>query len=338
MRIAAIVISILAIAQALPGQTPRPRLPRRLAGHALGSRASATAGWDARQCSRDPHDPDTINCPVPDRNHSATYLYVRNDTIVGVGVYSRIPKREGQVAQGVWDDSLRARYERQYGTPDSVRAFVVSPVPDPRVTVWWHSATDHLAVTLAILATSAGTFGTSIEEVRTASFGDEAATAHAVGPCALVASGDGSHFDQDEIDNLWYQVDTTVAAGLFRRLSAAGYSVRSYAIPRRTAPGAVPGIVGAALAGSKCNRLVKVTHRVGVDDGGSFFAFDVNVFGVVPESTTAAGGTAVRLTDGGFQRTYRFARSQEVMQTFRPVEFGGRIKDDLLAAGALPRP
>lgn len=154
--------------------------------------------------------------------------------------------------------------------------------------------------------------------------------------CAIVAGGDiGSRFADRQVTAMWSKINAAVTTELHQRLVHQKYKAVALLVPvERTRQ--AEDLVFEQAALRRCNRVLQVSHVVAEDTSGKYFRFDVALFRAQPKRDSAATDAGITVvTIGEFQRSYRYARTQESFDNFYTGTFADQVLADLTAAGAL---
>lgn len=152
--------------------------------------------------------------------------------------------------------------------------------------------------------------------------------------CAIVAGGAvGSTFDDPKAGRVYFEVNRQVGAYIQEGLAGVGYRVVNLTVP--------PGSGGAddqilrAMVQNRCSRVLQVALVVKEDAQGPFFRFDVDLMRLQssdkPGAVPVNGVSVVPVREYG--KSYRYARTKEVFDTFYTGEFAGKVADELAASG-----
>jgi hypothetical protein len=154
--------------------------------------------------------------------------------------------------------------------------------------------------------------------------------------CAVVAGGDiGSRFTDRQVTAMWAQINSAITTELHDRLVLNKYKAVKFLVPAERSAKA-ENLVFDNLALNRCNRVLQVAHKVDEDTSGKYFRFDVSLFRAQPKEVAAASGSSVTVVaTTEFQRSYRFARTQQSFENFYTGTFAEQVLADLVAAGAL---
>lgn len=154
--------------------------------------------------------------------------------------------------------------------------------------------------------------------------------------CAIVAGGDiGSRFSNGQVAAMWSKINAAVTTELHQRLVQQNYKAVALLVPvERTRQ--AEDLVFEQVALRRCNRVLQVSHVVAEDASGKYFRFDVALFRAQPKQEAAGSDAGITVVAAGeFQRSYRYARTQESFENFYTGTFADQVLADLTAAGAL---
>ena len=134
---------------------------------------------------------------------------------------------------------------------------------------------------------------------------------------------------------MWDKVNAAITTELHDRLVENRYKVIKFVVPTERTQKA-EDLVIADMGTNRCNRLLQVAHKIDEDASGKYFRFDITLFRIDPkeEARPAAGGVTVR-TSTEFQRGYRYARTQENLDSFYTGTFADTVLADLTKSGSL---
>ena len=152
-------------------------------------------------------------------------------------------------------------------------------------------------------------------------------------PCLLV-SGDGatsSVLADSQADKGWVEIDRQVTSALVEALKGNGYATSSFFIePEARNDKSLP--LMHAMMDARCARLLQVSHTLGDDATGPYFRFTFSMTHMVSSASGAARGDEfVALND--YARSYRYARTPAVMDSWRTGTFANTVFADLRASG-----
>lgn len=154
--------------------------------------------------------------------------------------------------------------------------------------------------------------------------------------CAVVAGGDiGSRFTDRQVTAMWAKINSAITTELHDRLVLHKYKTVKFLVPVERSVKA-DDLVFENLALHRCNRVLQVAHKVDEDSSGKYFRFDISLFRAQPKEGAGASGdsvTVVATTE--FQRSYRYARTQQSFENFYTGTFAEQVLADLVASGAL---
>jgi hypothetical protein len=152
-------------------------------------------------------------------------------------------------------------------------------------------------------------------------------------PCLLVSAGSGSKANSEQVTRFWQTVNAEIAKSLVEQLAKDGVAARLDVLPQDAASDKIPGMIAIALARERCDQLLQFTHELGGGSGpGAYFAFQATVLGV----QEAAGGFT--MGKESFNKTYRYAMTDEVLKSLSMSEVASKLKGDLAAARVLRGP
>lgn len=154
--------------------------------------------------------------------------------------------------------------------------------------------------------------------------------------CAVVAGGDiGSRFTDRQVTAMWAKINSAITTELHDRLVRHKFKTVKFLVPAERSVKA-EDLVFENLALHRCNRVLQVAHKVDEDSSGKYFRFDISLFRAQPKESAGASSdsvTVVATTE--FQRSYRYARTQQSFENFYTGTFAEQVLADLVASGAL---
>jgi len=153
--------------------------------------------------------------------------------------------------------------------------------------------------------------------------------------CAILVGGSvGGQFTDRQLTELWFKVNRSVTNELFDRLKQFDYKVHKLLISPDEVSNTEKLIV-LASATHQCNRILQVSHHANQDAFGPYFRIDIELLKFAPkERVTEPKGTNTVMV-GEYQKSYRYARTKEVMDTFYTGDFADLAFDDLRRTPAL---
>lgn len=134
---------------------------------------------------------------------------------------------------------------------------------------------------------------------------------------------------------MWAKINSAITTELHDRLVLHKYKSVKFLVPAERSVKA-EDLVFENLALHRCNRVLQVAHKVDEDSSGKYFRFDISLFRAQPKEGAGASGdsvTVVATTE--FQRSYRYARTQQSFENFYTGTFAEQVLADLVASGAL---
>ena len=144
----------------------------------------------------------------------------------------------------------------------------------------------------------------------------------------------GGQFTDRQLTELWFKVNRSVTNELFDRLKQFDYKVHKLLISPDEVSNTEKLIV-LASATHQCNRILQVSHHANQDTFGPYFRIDIELLKFAPkERVTEPKGTNTVMV-GEYQKSYRYARTKEVMDTFYTGDFADLAFDDLRRTPAL---
>ncbi|MEY4763585.1 MAG: hypothetical protein RI907_258 [Pseudomonadota bacterium] len=150
--------------------------------------------------------------------------------------------------------------------------------------------------------------------------------------CAVVLAGSVGSKLPDEAANLnWHQLNTSLAEALSQRLKAEGLPTQLLLV----GPGQISQIdtlLLKAVNGQRCTRVLQVTHLVQQDKFGPFFRFDLQLSRVASDDRKPLKTIRPALR-GEFEKSYRFARTPEALDAWRPGALADTAIQGMKAAG-----
>lgn len=156
--------------------------------------------------------------------------------------------------------------------------------------------------------------------------------------CAVLAGGTGSRFADVKVDGFWREVNRELWGQLADQLRAGTYDIDTVfteaADQNKPQPQLPKPLV--AVARSRCAQLIQISHDVGEDKDGRYFAFDIAVLRFRSKGKAASpqhGLNVVPYED--FSKRYRYARTEDQMKSFSTVKFVEQAFQDLMAAHVL---
>jgi hypothetical protein len=155
--------------------------------------------------------------------------------------------------------------------------------------------------------------------------------------CAVLVGGTGMVFPDEALNQRWIKVNSVLSNHLADDLQQRGYRIDRMIVDIRSSEG-IRTALGNEMAKSRCNKFIQVSHALesapGGDGKATYFSFKVTVMGIHNEVANAGGGTRVTIV-GGFDRTYRYPLTTEVMQQLSMATVAQQIADDIDASKQL---
>lgn len=156
--------------------------------------------------------------------------------------------------------------------------------------------------------------------------------------CAVLAGGTGSRFSDAKVDAFWRDVNRQVSGHMADLLRAGTYDI-DIVFTEAKDEGQQPPKALLALARSRCGQLIQISHQVGEDKDGPFFAVDVAVLrfrGKRAASAASASQPGVDVVASqDYSKHYQYARTDDVFKRFSMKTFADEAFKDLVASGTL---
>lgn len=153
--------------------------------------------------------------------------------------------------------------------------------------------------------------------------------------CAILVGGSvGDQFTDRQVTEFWFKVNRSITNELFDRLKQFDYKVNKLLI----SPDEVSNtkkLIALASATHKCNRILQVSHYADQDAFGPYFRLDIELLKFAPKERVAEPRGTNTIMVGEYQKSYRYARTKEVMDTFYTGDFADSAFDDLRRVAAL---
>ncbi|TCI07330.1 hypothetical protein EZM97_32600 [Dyella soli] len=143
-------------------------------------------------------------------------------------------------------------------------------------------------------------------------------------PCAVLMGGGGMVFPDEQVNQLWFRINSTLSGHVADDLQQKGYRVERMIVDIRNGDQRL-AMLGQEVTRTHCSKIVQITHAL--EDmpkgagGGRSFVFTVSILGIGDTSTLT----------GGFKKEYRYPLTPEVMHSLSLSQVATQMADDIAA-------
>lgn len=153
--------------------------------------------------------------------------------------------------------------------------------------------------------------------------------------CAVLAGGTGSRFSEAKIDGFWREVNREVTGHVAERLRTDTYDIDIVFTDARD-EGKQPPKPLLAMARSRCAQLIEISHHIGEDKGGRFFAFEVAVLRFRGKGAVAASQPGMDVVaHEDYRKRYQYPQTDALFKSFNIGQFAQEAFQDLIASGVI---
>ncbi|MBI5926377.1 MAG: peptidylprolyl isomerase [Aquabacterium sp.] len=153
--------------------------------------------------------------------------------------------------------------------------------------------------------------------------------------CAVLAGGTGARFSDAKIDGFWREVNREVTGHVAESLRSGTYDIDIVFTDAKD-EGKQPPKPLLAMARSRCAQLIQISHQVGDDKDGRFFAFDVAVLRFRGKGLGAASQPDAQVVgQEDYRKRYQYPLTDDVFKRFKIGQFAAEAFQDLIASGVI---